>query len=319
MDFKLDAEILNAMLERKHHLSDTEPSPLEDGQQNAMGDNIVYLLALEGHTPKTHSKWWEKAIDTIIQALQPVPALTHVELFVPPLLDGDEMHFAIYLGRESGWESAFGVDTDYYLSATGNARSWRAIPIVAKDAVRRVREECNTNAGTAYASVYRLFNYIFSIPPLRAFAWTLDDSVKSPAHCGSLTARCLKRAVPEIDLPNSSAWYGPSTLFLELLRHSRVTSYARQFAEAVTVKSTVESEDTSSAIETLLRGSDEAVEKLAETACKLGIEQLAERAIAASIDRDPTAERERQKDLARAILRFSLLNKRAQSAYRRSN
>ena len=218
-------------------------APMPQDGKSAQQQQALYLLVLEGDAPDANWKWWESALDAVVQTMQPTPAMTHSELLIPPEHEADDMHFAVYLGKNANWGRAFAGGAKFYLDPNGNAKSWRAIPIMGQDAVERVRRECDKHRETPYGSAYRLFNYPFSVPPLRSFAWMLDDAPGAPAHCASLVARCLRRSMPELNLTNASAWYGPSTLFLELTRKARMASYSRILEEEETVQSIAETED----------------------------------------------------------------------------
>jgi len=276
---------------------------------------VAYLLSLEGDKPRSDWTFWESALDTLVQSAQPAPAMTHTEILLPPETDDEDMHFAVYLGKQAHWGSAFGGGKKFYLDPKGNAKSWRAVPIVGQDAVQRLRAECAKHTGTSYGPMHRLWNYPFSMPPGRSFAWMLDDRVGSPAHCASLTARCLRRAIPEIGLSQPSGWYGPSTLYLELSRESRMTSYKQYLAEAETKKAIVELEQAAQSADTLLRGSDDSVVALSHDECKCGVDLLTSKVVDAAVDNDPTAERLMQKNLARALLRWSQVNRRGSVAH----
>lgn len=208
MALRLNAEMWSKILGTDVH-SEKEASSAEheakDGQ-SVLKNKMVYMLAIEGDGPDRAWRWWERALDAVVQAAQPAPSLTHVELFIPPIDEGDDPHFSTYLGKTSGWGSSFGDGTSFYLDPHGNGPAWRAIPVLASDAVGRLRKECEKHLDTPYGSAYRLFNYPFAVPPLRSLAWLVADEPGSPAHCAALTARCLRRALPELELTNSSAW-----------------------------------------------------------------------------------------------------------------
>lgn len=89
-------------------------------------------------------------------------------------------------------------------------------------------------------------------------------------------------------------------------------SYSIQFEELETLTSTVEQEETATAVETLMRGSDERVGELSDVSCQMAIEMLAKRSVKASISGDTTVERVAQKQLARALLRYSIVQQQAQ-------
>ena len=269
-------------------------------------NEVVYALALEGDKPGADWSWWEYALDTVVQTVQPAPAMTHIELIIPAQTATDDVHFGTYLGKRANWGSGFGDSLSYYLDPKGNGPSWRATPIMAHGAVSRMRKECDQHVDTPYGDTHRLFNYPFSVPPFRSLAWTLDDAPKANAHCATLAARCLKRALPELNLEQASAWYGPSTLFLELSRKARMTSYRKRMLEMATVKALPETEEAIRASEVLVRGSDDEVRALDDVECRAGIDLLCLKSVTATVDDDVTAERLAQQRLARALLRESL-------------
>ena len=59
---------------------------------------------------------------------------------------------------------------------------------------------CEVHKDTSYGKlltwgiVPRLFDYPFSVPPLRSLAWTLNDAPQADAHCATLTSRILRNA-----------------------------------------------------------------------------------------------------------------------------
>tara|TARA_B110001452_G_scaffold262530_2_gene262685 strand:- start:463 stop:771 length:309 start_codon:yes stop_codon:yes gene_type:complete len=89
-----------------------------------------------------------------------------------------------------------------------------------------------------------------------------------------------------------------------------MVSYKQYLAEAETTKSIVELEQASMSADTLLRGSDDSVVALSHEECKCGVDLLTSKVVDAAVNRDPTAERLMQKNLARALLRWSQVNRR---------
>ncbi len=310
------ARVLDDAAPTRNEPAISADAPWASGGDASLLSRCGWGLFLEGNAPHHEWRWYERWLDTAVQLGQPAPAMTHVEFLVPPSNPEDDMHFATYLGREAQWGRARTGNKQFYLDPNGNANSWRAVPIFGQDAARRLRAECDEaeRAKTPYGSAGRLFNYPFSVPPGRMVAWMLDDEVGSPAHCASLSARCLRRALPELQLPRPSAWYGPSTLYLELARASRVAAYKRSLDAAATVKATVEQERAVAGAEVLLRGSDDHVAALGDEECQMGIHLLTVRTVEASVDGDPDEERRAQQQLARALLRWSLLNRSAKGA-----
>ena len=57
----------------------------------------------------------------------------------------------------------------------------------------------------------------------------VPDGVRDPAHCATLTARVIKKGIGNI-LKHASAWYGPSSLYIELCKHLKSTSTTSDFA-----------------------------------------------------------------------------------------
>ena len=286
------------------------------------GPRVAYVVGLEADAPNEDWGVFEGGLDALVQSFQPAPVMTHVELLLPPAEasasargggggggEGEErINFATYLGKRADWGTQFGDAEDFYLGK--NFDAWRATPVVAWDAANRLRDECELeHVHTPYAPVLRLYNYPFSIPPLRSLAWTIDDSPKTPAHCAALSARILRRALPETELPMSSAWYGPSTLFLEMTREERMRTYSRQLNDVGELRATAEVEEDETDAElgeqALLRGSDGDVRELTQHACHLGTEKLARKAIDAAVNHDPTMARMWQKNLAKALMRWA--------------
>tara|TARA_B110001452_G_scaffold198367_1_gene168343 strand:- start:7886 stop:8914 length:1029 start_codon:yes stop_codon:yes gene_type:complete len=265
--------------------------------------DFAFLLFIEGDEPHADWSFWEKMIDTAVQAMQPPPAFTHVELFIPPDQPLDEVHFATYLGKDANWGSAFSQSRDFYLG--DNLPAWRAIPIMSLDAPHRLRKEASKHVGTPYGNVRRLFNYPFSVPPLRCFSNWIDNSVGAPAHCASLTARCLSRALPEMALPHPSPWFGPSTLFLELTSRARMSLYKDRVEEMNHLRSLPENEEVESTVSMLLRGSDESVRKLDDGQCSAAMEWLSTRVVDAIVGQDTAMERLTQHQLGVALVRWS--------------
>ena len=124
---------------------------------------------------------------------------------------GGEFHF------EQPPPAQPGEGIRFYLSPK-NATGWRAIPVMASDLADLVRKEADKHEGTPYS----LFSYLFSAPPGRSFAWTQSGQAQAACHCATLSARVLRNASSDVRLPFSSAWYSPSTLFIEMRKRSRL-------------------------------------------------------------------------------------------------
>jgi len=289
---KLSSNELSAILSSRGETDPTEGPAL---------CSVAYVLALEGAaTPDPQWTFWETALDAVVQGAQPPPSITHIELCLAPNARHDEMHFATYIGKKSGWGSSFGGQRSFYLGY--NSSSWRAVPLVTRNASTRLRHECANHVGTPYS----LAKYMFALPPFRALAFLFSDSAQAPAHCANLSARCINTAVPELKLSHSSNWYGPSTLFLELDSESRRAAFhADLSARDCRVRSIVDAESEARAIDCLLRGSDDAILALAPDACFSAIHRLTIRSLNAGLD--DVAKRIVQKQLATTLIRYSVV------------
>ena len=188
----------------------------------------------------------------------------------------DETTFATYIGREAGWGSS-NPDADFYL---GGEHSWRAFPVKAVS--RRARDACEAERGSPYS----LRRYATSVLPGRMIASLLPSYPGAPGHCATVSARILQAA--GVSLPRSSAWFSPSTLWLEMTRPSRVELMAPSPCD----------EDASLAAETLLRGSDDAVRMLTDSQCRSAIAVLQSRVVGAEV---PVVF---ERQLARGLLRW---------------
>lgn len=263
--------------------------------------SVVYVLALEGaSSPDPAWGFLERALDSVVQTMQPAPSTTHIELCMAPSSRRDDMHFSTYLGSKAGWGASFGGQREFYLGH--NAARWRAVPIVCHDASARLRVECAKHVGTPYS----LAKYICALPPIRALAGLLSDVPQVPAHCAILTARCLKAALPEIGINHPPAWFGPATLFLELDSEQKRAAFHEKLLESdPIVRAISEDEGETHALHELLNGADENIEKLDQEACVLALHRLTVRSLAQGLD--DVARRIVQKQLATALLRFSIV------------
>jgi len=288
---------------RKH--GNCPPSSLASNASHL--SSLVFVLALEGQdAPNESWNMWQKLLDAIVQSAQPLPSITHVELVVPSSSggggdDGDSMNFATYIGERAGWGNSFNNNRSFYLGE--NAGNWRAVPVSCTDAANRVRRECDRHVGTPYS----LLRYIFAVPPFRALASALPDDPLSYAHCATMTARVLKRALSEAAPRHASAWYGPSTLFIEMSSSDAQRRASAFISETNSMQSLVEQEDEAVASDNLLLGSDDDVRALTGASCCAAIRSLSHRACDVSLD-EP-ARRTLQKQLAVALLRYNLVNR----------
>tara|TARA_Y100000389_G_scaffold159121_1_gene160805 strand:+ start:1486 stop:2439 length:954 start_codon:yes stop_codon:yes gene_type:complete len=262
--------------------------------------DVSYLLFLEPPVePDPNMGPLDACIDTAIRVFQPDPAMAHCELLIPPVPDHEAVRsqFATYIGRSSGWQADKTDGYNYYLMT--NMGRWRAIPIFSKNIATKLRYECEQEIGVPYS----LSRYITSARPMRFFASFLPDRRRSPAHCATLAARVLRKAVPDA-LQHSSAWYGPSSLYLEASEHTK-----REAIRMGATGTTILPAHTVSAIERLLRGqmNRENIAELGDDACLDATRSLTLRVCADLVEGDLAAQRISQKQLASALLRWTLL------------
>ena len=276
----------------------TEGFADESADADPLG-STVFLLALEGRdAPDPSWTFFQTLLDNIVQIAQPAPSITHIEMIVPSSADLQQsQHFSTYIFEKAQWWDAHAGGRSFYLGS--NAGHWRAIPISCKSAARRVRIEANKHVGTAYS----LARYVCAVPPVRAIASLIPDGVQSAAHCATLTARVLRRALKEATPVHASAWYGPATLFLEMSSGSVRERTASHLSDTSAMQSVAEEEEAATAMHTLLNENDDAVRELTDAACRSAIRTLARRACEEGLDE--TGRRIVQKQLATALLRWS--------------
>ena len=276
----------------------------------------VVLMFMKADETSKDATWGETLVDNIVQLGQPYPAVTHVELWMgdQPGNKLEDNHFSTYLGAKRGalWTSGL-TDSKKFYSST----AWSAVPIFTVDVERRVRAECNLHCGTPYPPAALLWQYPMSIWPLRAFAGFLDDGINAPAHCAALSARILRNAIPEIQLPHPSHWYGPSSLYLELSKPERMERALAQ--KRPTVRSQVEDERDERLADMLTLHSDDDVVAMSATDAREAIQALSIQVLragsrkgrgGASADVDQDAFRAAQERLARAVTRYTWLNRK---------
>lgn len=256
-------------------------------------DDLGFLLCLTPPPPTADWTIGQTVLDAVVRTFQPSPEIVHCELLLPSSSDPSaKRHFASYIGKTGRWYDDDAGQHDFYLGT--NAQFWRAIPITLPKGTAAARDECDRHVETPYS----LLRYAFSAPPLRAFAGLLPDRALAPAHCATLSARILQTQLP---LAHSAAWYGPSTLSLEM----STGAIAKGTAAALSSSNSTD-DAVARTVETLARGSDAAIAKLVHTDCASAVRHLAAR-VASRFDSDDAAgEAIAQRQLATALLRWSL-------------
>lgn len=253
--------------------------------------DVVFALFLEPHPPPPGEPALDRLLSLAVRSLQPRPAMLHAELFVPCAPGAQAaLHFSTYVGEESGWRKDRDKNREYYMHT--HAHRWRAVPVFGDQAARRVRQVCDTSEGAQYS----LRRYITSLPFFRAFAPLLPNDPKSDAHCATLVARVLKRALGAPPR-HTSAYYGPASLFAELsgLLARRETRYSAETGVDSLVRE-----------QRLLTDADPAVRAMGDEESLDAIRVLTLRVVASAQKDDADAQRAAQKDLATGLLRWSV-------------
>lgn len=241
---------------------------------------------------------------TVIQTFQPFPSIAHVELLFAD--ERGDPHFATYCGKKAGWGFSFGNSAKFYTET--NAGLWRAVPICAKGIAARLRHELTMHVGTPYS----MARYVCSAPPLRALSGLLSDNPGAPAHCATLTARCLQRTLKSFSssiektstqLKHSSAWYGPTTLLIELTARSRLLAAKETASEVASEVASETASETASDVSSLLHGMSETVLKMPSAVKQGAILFLAQKACLSSSTSNAVELKIAQKQLATALLR----------------
>ena len=263
--------------------------------------DVVFVLFLEPRNgPDPAASLGERLVTAAVEMFQPSPVLAHCELVVPPA-PGVKTHtnFATYLGQDAAWQADKRNSLNFYL--IDNAARWRAVPVFATSAAARVREECTKQAGTPYS----VLRYLSSTLPLRAFANLLSDERLAPAHCATLTTRVLKKSLERNDAPtHASAYYGPSTLYMEMCARAAWTGKALGATESAQMD-----DATAVSVEMLLRApmTPQTVAEIGDEGAMRAVRALSFKACNALIGGDDASQVLSQRQLATALLRWIVL------------
>lgn len=271
----------------------------ECARDDGSGD-VVFAMFLEPHDPPyglPPPSLFDRLVDFVVKNMQPSPIMTHVELFIPCAPGaGLPVHFATYIDGKSSWRASREQNRAYYLEDT--AQKWLAIPVFANHAAKLARGACECGVK------YSLFRYVTAAWGIRSLSGLVPDYPRSPAHCATLTARILRAT--GANLKHASAYYGPSSLYAELTNDIKGLS--------------IDSESTNldakglSSIETLLRADEGALSKIADQDAHAAFRILTLKVAAAHASGDSAAQRVTQKQLANALLRWSVMKNGLDSA-----
>ena len=251
-------------------------------------------------------------VEYCVKKFQPNPVIAHVELLFPSGADGEEtsqIQLATYMDTDhADWQNAQDDPLgafDYYLLSNG-AR-WRAIPITGNCSVKELRSIADDCVGAPYS----LLMYLTSVPPLRALARYIGDTPKHRGHCAVVTARIMRRAgCGKYGAHRPSAWYGPSTLFRDMIRR-----YPTNHPWANVVESTHSFQnhsypDAHNLVSNM--PSSRSVQEMGDARCARVVQGLAvqtSRAIVAANGEYTVAVDRASQDLAKALLSWQVLRR----------
>lgn len=254
----------------------------------------MFALFLEPSAQPHNRSLLDKCVDFAVRNLQVSrPVMSHVELVVPCCRDADvPVNFASYINDMAKWRSNRACNEKYYL--VSHANGWRALPIFAPQCARKVREACDACEGARYS----LPMYITSAWGLRNLAWILPDQAQSEGHCATIAARAVRAATGSEVLSKPSAFYSPSSLFSELSENLR--------ARPVVSESSELNQQSLMAVESLLRDSNESLRSLSDIDALTAFRVLTLKTASAEVLADETAQVLAQKQLALALLRWSV-------------
>lgn len=266
----------------------------EDATQDDGSGDVVFALFLE-HNEVEQSGMFNRLVDFVVKHFQPSPGLVHVELVVPCAPSSlQPVIFATYLGSHSGWQTDAKNNSSYYLSSTAN--KWRAVPVFGKQAARHVRAACEKSNGVEYS----LLRYVTAAWGVRNLAALMPDGPRDAAHCATLAARCLKSGIGTI-IKHKSAWYGPTSLYVELCKELQ--------SRSVVPDTTNLGDDVTVHVDCLLRRRDDDVSSMSNDASMAAIRALTLKASAAESSGDGAMAVMTQKQLANALFRWAVLRR----------
>lgn len=282
-------------------MKSTEISTLLQRHADVEGNgelDVVFVLFAEPR--ESADRRWstsDRCIDWLVRNLQPSPALAHCEILLPAREAETHVQFATYIGKTASWQVDRDDNKSFYL---GSGQSWRALPVFGRDAAARVRGEAELEVGTEYS----LLRYATAARPFRWLSSFVSNARRAPAHCATMTARILRNALrAETPCAQLPSWYGPTSLFCELGRTAQ--RYGRAFGALG--RAPMASEE-AAAVSTLLRAplTTEMVETLGDERCEAAVRALTLKVCAALDGDDDVGARIAQKQLATALLRWTL-------------
>ena len=269
---------------------------LERQQRNSEPDDsgdVVFALFLQPHSYPDET-FLESVLNFGIKHLQPSPVMVHVELIVPCNAGSkDPCNFATYIGSVSDWRTNKRSNSSYYFGDT--AGKWLAVPIFGSHAAKAVRGVCDVSTKVPYS----MMRYASALYGFRNFASMVKENPRSPAHCATITSRILKEALGEKTLRHTSAWYGPASLYGELVDSLRERN--------IRTDGQMVDQDAVEAIDTLLQMPDSEVEACSDVKALNAIRALTLKAAVSAASYDDAAFLLAQKQLATALLRWTVL------------
>ena len=317
----------------------------QEGEVVSLANPNAAMLFLKADETDANETWSKTVLDCTVQWLQPLPAITHCEMWVGELVGtgigtgttkSNGNHFSTYLGATKGamWTEGLSDSPGFYgcstpVDETQTSRtarsSWSAIPIFALEGtlegVKKLRRECNLHSGTPYPPGFLMWNYPLSTWPLRAISGLVDDRINSPAHCAALSARILRTALPHTYvMEHPSHWYGPSSLYLELSTPTRMEAALAR--ERPAVKAKVDEEAFDRLADVLVQHSDDEVAEMRREDAHTALHTLAVHVLRAGshssadneVDQDDF--RDAQERYARGLCRYTWTHRNGGGAKR---
>ena len=193
---------------------------------------FVYLLCLDAHPDSPEESASQRCASALIRyadvGTNCGSHVAHCEVVIPPVPDSADgrVHFATYLegttapSEGANWQNRYDRVSGIEFYLFQNGPRWRALPLVAPDAVRRARAAADANVHAPYSTLM----YATSSRAFRRLAKVWSDAPGAAGHCAVITARVLRNA--GIYFTQVSAWYSPSTLYNELLETQIVNAHS---------------------------------------------------------------------------------------------
>ena len=276
---------------------------------------MAYVVGLEADAPNPDWDVFQRTVDKLVQSFQPSAGADarRDSLFplgregLPPGTSPNARRPAYQLCHIRSGSRPTGArrsNTPKTSTSAGDFGPGERRPWSRGTRPSVCAKRCAQSITSALSTVpaWRLYNYPFSIPPLRLRG--PSTTCRRRRHCA---ADALPgHAIPETELPNSSAWYGPSTLSRNGARSECAATYQLDDGDPQSAEETkANAEDAGIGENALLREEPTTTSAMTQLQCHLGTEQLARKSIKATLEDDPTMTRMWQKHLGKALMKWA--------------